>query len=147
MVYWNKLRTPWASKHCPHRVGTNTEEIRLVSWLILVNKLADWLIDWLIGWLIDWLNGWSIDWLTDWSMSISTIYKKKTWWRDQMEIFSPLLAFCAGNPSVTEFTGHRWIPLTKARDAERWCFFFICAWTNSGANNGDTGDLRRHRAH
>ena len=22
-----------------------------------------------------------------------------------------------------EFTGHRWIPLTKASDAELWCFF------------------------
>ena len=26
-----------------------------------------------------------------------------------------------------ESTGHRWIPLTKARDAE---FSFMCAWTN-----------------
>ena len=24
---------------------------------------------------------------------------------------------------VREFTGLRWIPLTKASDAERWCFF------------------------
>ena len=56
------------------------------------------------------------------------------WWRHQMEIFSGLS------------TGHRWIPLTKASDAELW-FFFICAWTNDWANNGDAGDLRRHRAH
>ena len=33
-----------------------------------------------------------------------------------MEIFSVLLAFCE------EFTGHRWIPLTKASDAELWGF-------------------------
>ena len=46
-----------------------------------------------------------------------------------------------------EFTGHRWIPLTKASDAEVWCFSLICAWTNSWAKNGDPGDLRRHRAH
>ena len=26
-------------------------------------------------------------------------------------------------------------------------FSLICAWTNSWANNGDAGDLRRHRAH
>ena len=24
-----------------------------------------------------------------------------------------------------EFTGHRWIPLTKARDAELWCFLWF----------------------
>ena len=24
-----------------------------------------------------------------------------------------------------EFTGHRWIPRTKASDTELWCFFFI----------------------
>ena len=26
-------------------------------------------------------------------------------------------------------------------------FSLICTWTNSGANNGDSGDLRRHCAH
>ena len=33
-----------------------------------------------------------------------------------METFSALLALCVGN------TIHRWIPLTKASDAELWCF-------------------------
>ena len=28
-------------------------------------------------------------------------------------------------PFVREFTGHRWIPLTKASDAEPWCFFYL----------------------
>ena len=41
-------------------------------------------------------------------------------------------------------TGHRWIPLTKASDAELWCFFFICAWTKYWANNRDAGDLIRY---
>ena len=41
--------------------------------------------------------------------------KNKTWWRHQMETFSVLLAF------VREI--HRWIPLTKASDAELWFFF------------------------
>ena len=35
-----------------------------------------------------------------------------------METFSALLAFCAG-----KFTGHRWIPHTKASDAEFDVFF------------------------
>ena len=29
-------------------------------------------------------------------------------------------------PFVREFTGHRWIPLTKASNAELWCFFYLC---------------------
>ena len=35
-----------------------------------------------------------------------------TWWRHQMETFSALLALC-----------HRWLPRTKASDAELWFFF------------------------
>ena len=46
-----------------------------------------------------------------------------------------------------EFTGHRWIPSTKASDAELWCFFFICVWINGWVNNREAGDLRRNRAH
>ena len=41
--------------------------------------------------------------------------------------------------------GGRWISLTKASDAE--LFSEICAWTNDWANNCDTDDLIRHRAH
>ena len=52
-----------------------------------------------------------------------------------METFLALLALLCG-----EFTGHRWIPHTKASDAELWCFL----WS---ANNGDAGDLRRKHAH
>ena len=43
-----------------------------------------------------------------------------------------------------EFTGHRWIPLTKASDEE---LSLIRAWTNGWVNNRDAVDLRRHRAH
>ena len=41
-----------------------------------------------------------------------------------------------------EFTGDRWIPRTKASDAE-----LSCSWINSWINNCEAGDLRRHRAH
>ena len=58
-----------------------------------------------------------------------------------MEIFSALLAFCAGSSPVTgEFPAQR--PVTPSFDV-----FFSWAWNNSWANNGDAGDLRRHRAH
>ena len=46
-----------------------------------------------------------------------------------------------------EFTGHRWIPGTKASDAELLYFALICAWVNGWVNNREAGDLRRHRAH
>ena len=42
-----------------------------------------------------------------------------SWWRHQMERFS-----AATGPLWGESTGHRWIPLTKASDAELWCFLW-----------------------
>ena len=39
-----------------------------------------------------------------------------------METFSALLAFCEWNLPVT---GDRWIPLTKASDAELWGFSYL----------------------
>ena len=46
-----------------------------------------------------------------------------------------------------EFTDHQWIPLTKASNAELWCFLWSAPWINGWVNNGEAGDLRRHRAH
>ena len=42
---------------------------------------------------------------------------------------------------------HRWIPRTKGQWRGDLMFSLICAWTDSWANNGDAGDLRRYRAH
>ena len=43
-------------------------------------------------------------------------------WRHQMETFS---AFSRVRGLLCgEFTGHRWNPLTKASDAELWCFLW-----------------------
>ena len=50
-------------------------------------------------------------------------------------------------PLWREFTGHRWIPLTKASDAELWCFFLIFDRINSWVNNHEAGGLRHRRAH
>ena len=47
--------------------------------------------------------------------------KHFSWWRHQMETFSALLTLCAGNSPVL---GPRWIPRTKASDAELWCFLW-----------------------
>ena len=52
-----------------------------------------------------------------------------------------LLAICAGNSPVTrEFPAQR--PVTRSFD-----IFFDLRMNNSWVNNGEAGDLRRHRAH
>ena len=48
--------------------------------------------------------------------------------------------------SCGEFTGDRWIPHIRASDAEPWCFRWPAPWINGWVNNGEAGDLRRHRA-
>ena len=54
--------------------------------------------------------------------------------------------FRVTGPLCKEFTGHRWIPHTKASDAELWCFLWS-AWINAWVNNREAGGLRRHPAH
>ena len=53
--------------------------------------------------------------------------------------------FRVTGPLCGEFTGHRWIALTKASDVELWGFFDLRL--NGLINNQDTGDLRPHCAH
>ena len=55
--------------------------------------------------------------------------------------------FRVTGPLCGEFTGDRWIPLTKASDADLWCLLWSAPWINSWVINGEAGDLRRHRAH
>ena len=58
--------------------------------------------------------------------------------------------FRVTGPLCGQFTGHRWIPLTKASEAELWCtlmFSLICSWINAWVNNREAGDLRRHLDH
>ena len=55
--------------------------------------------------------------------------------------------FRVTGPLCGEFTGHRLIPLTKASDAELWCFLWSSPWINRWVNNPKAGDLKLHRAH
>ena len=55
--------------------------------------------------------------------------------------------FRVTGPLCGEFTGHRWIPLTKASDVELWCFLWSVPWINVWVNNCEAGDLRHHPAH
>ena len=50
-------------------------------------------------------------------------------------------------PLCGEFNGHRWIPRTKASDAELWCFLWSRTRINAWVSNREAADLRRHRAH
>ena len=93
-----------------------------------------------MGW-----NAWRMHREVRWELFVSSLAdiericpRCESWWRHQMETFSMLLTFCAGNSPVTGRKG-QW------RGA--LMFFFISAWTNSWANNGDAGALRPHRAH
>ena len=48
---------------------------------------------------------------------VNTKSSQSVWWRHQM-------VFRVTAPLCGEFTSHWWIPLTKARDAELWCFLW-----------------------
>ena len=55
--------------------------------------------------------------------------------------------FRVAGPLWGKSTGHRWIPLTKASDAEFWYFLLSAPEQTLEQTNRDTDDLRRHRAH
>ena len=58
-----------------------------------------------------------------------------------MEIFSAFLAICAANsPVLGEFAAQR--PVTRSFDV-----FFDLHLNKRLINNGEAGDLRRHRSH
>ena len=64
------------------------------------------------------------------------------WWRHQIETFSALLVFCAGNSTVTgEFPTH------KGQWRGALMFSLIFAWANGWTNHRDAGDLRRQWRH
>ena len=65
----------------------------------------------------------------------------KSRWRHQMETFSALLAFCAGNSPVTRvFPSQR--PVTRSYDV-----LFDSRLNKRLSNNLDAGDLKRNHSH
>ena len=92
-----------------------------------------------------WVNGWSQTTKGNNRAVNSWVVAQKynPWWRHQMETFSALLVFGAGNLPVTdEFPTQRSVTWRLAL-----LFSLICAWINGWVNNGEAGDLRHHRAH
>ena len=67
--------------------------------------------------------------------------------RDIMMTSSNGNIFRVTGPLCGEFIGQRWIPRTKASDAELWCFLWSAPWIDGWINNREAGDLRRHRTH
>ena len=76
-----------------------------------------------------------------WLLILPTQRASISWWRHQMETFSALLAICAGNsPATGEVPTQR--PVTRSL-----MFSLIGVWINGWVNDGEAGDLRRHRTH
>ena len=69
------------------------------------------------------------------------VRQKTPWWRHQMEIFSALLAICAGNSPVPVNSPH------KGQWRGALMFTLICVRINGWVNNRETDDLRRNRGH
>ena len=96
-----------------------------------------------------------LDWLFEpWEMS------QWSWWRHQMETFSPLLAICAGNSPVPGESPpppppppphtHTHTHTHKGQGRGALMFSLICVGINGlngWVNNRKAGHLRRHRAH
>ena len=64
-----------------------------------------------------------------------------TWWRQQMDTFSALLALCAGIHRSPVNSPH------KGQWRRALMFSLICARINGWVNNCEAGDFRRHRTH
>ena len=73
----------------------------------------------------------------DIQICVSCWHAPLTWWRNQVETFSALLAICAGNSPVPgEVPAQR--PVTQS---------FHVFWMNRWVNTRKAGDLRRYHAH
>ena len=68
------------------------------------------------------------------------------WGRPNMMTSSNGNIFRVTGPLWEESTGYRWLPLTKAKDAELWCFLWS-APERDWVSNRDTSDFRCHRSH
>ena len=77
---------------------------------------------------------------------VSKLYTTVPLWLGCMMTSSNRNIFRITGPLCGEFTGHRWIPLTKALFFSL-IFSLMCAWIKGWVNNREADDLRRHRSH
>ena len=84
--------------------------------------------------------------------NLETHYRFKSGPTYRGQMANPMMTSSNGNifrvtgPLCGELTGYRWIPLTKASDAELWRFLWPAPWMNGCVNIRKAGDFRRHRA-
>ena len=86
---------------------------------------------------VPWLWRLSTQDIEAWSPEIQV---RCTWWCDQMETCSALLAFWVGIHRSPVNSPH------KGQWRGALMFSLVCAWTNDLVNNRNAGDLGRHRA-
>ena len=86
-----------------------------------------------------------MDYIIIWVHCIFPIYQ--WWWVILMMTSSNGNIFRVTGHLCGEFTSHRWIPITKASDADLWCFLLSTLEDGGWENNQNAGDLRRHDAH
>ena len=95
------------------------------------------------------LNDWSntilcmqtVRWIHHWHQEKKLTFVHTMMTSSNGNIFRVTIPLCG------EFTGHRWIPPTKASEAEFWCFILSAPWINGWVNNRKASDFRRHGAH
>ena len=79
-----------------------------------------------------------------------TLVTNRSLWRHQMETFATI---CVGNSPVKLplYKYHRRPSTVNSPHKGQWrgalMLSLICAWINDWVNNGEAGDLIRHRAH
>ena len=78
---------------------------------------------------------------------ICMIYECVLMWPDDHDDVIKWKPFRVTGPLCGEFTGPRWIPRTKASDAELWCFLWCAPWINGWVNNREAADSSRLRDH
>ena len=97
--------------HYSYFVSSNIIIINIITIIIIIN-INIFIIIFIIIYIII-ISSISISIAT--LLSLSLLLLVSTWWRHQMETFSPLLAICAGNsPGTGEFPAQR--PVTRSFD-------------------------------
>ena len=100
-----------------------------------------------------WTNEGLVYWRIHTSLGLNELMSRSSMIPCEIRIVVCMTTSSYGNifrvtgPLCGEFTGRRWIPLTKARDTELWCFLWYVPEKNGWVNNREAGNLRRHRAH
>ena len=169
-IHWQILGLPQSChKNCCR--GRKTFQSIILWYFFTSEKINDWLWEDFIycdDSLIS-ISSFTGNTILDDKNAVSHRYSKRmieSGWRKWSRVPSLVVLNCVGRaeryimmtssnrnifrvtgPLCGEFTGHRWIPLTKASDAELWCFLWPASRVNGWVNNREAGDLGHHRAH